>query len=387
MFDANSQPEEIKKILNYTATDKLFISLYLEVDASKITKKDYLSKLNSMIVEKKAEIEKNPSIDNPSKKALFELLSKIKDYFDDYFRPEDVKTILLFVSEDGMWVEAKLPVNIKSKIIIDPKPHTQILRTLINTTVKYGILEIDREKAQIYLMQLGEITEGFAAFISNVPPRVKYRREGSDRERQQWGKIEVKLNHFFKIINDELALAAKEGKFDKLILAGRKDIVSKFKNYMNSDLQSRYIGSITPDFSFSPQSLKESAVKLINQVEATYKNEMVNKLIEEYKPTEWGVVGLEHTLNYLMFDQVRVLIYEIGFEFPGYVCEKCNFMTVKEQSSCPYCGGKLVYYNDITDEIIETALNQGCELLGISENQKLKDAGSIGAILRFKITA
>ena len=71
-----------------------------------------------------------------------------------------------------------------------------------------------------------------------------------------------------------------------------------------------------------------------------------------------GVVGLEHTLNYLMFDQVRVLIYEIGFEFPGYVCEKCNFMTVKEQSSCPYCGGKLVYYNDITDEIIETALNR-----------------------------
>jgi peptide subunit release factor 1 (eRF1) len=387
MFDVNSQPEEIKKILNYTATDKFFISLYLEVDASKITKKDYLSKLNSMIIEKKAEIEKNPSINNSSKKALFELFSKIKDYFDDYFRPEDVKTVLLFVSEDGKWVAVKLPVNIKSKIIVDPKPHTQILRTLINTTVKYGILEIDREKAQVYLMQLGEITEGFAAFISNVPPRVKYRREGSDRERQQWGKIEVKLNHFFKIINDELALAAKEGKFDKLILAGRKDIVSKFKNYMNSDLQSRYIGSITPDFSFSPQSLKESAVKLINQVEATYKNEMVNKLIEEYKPTEWGVVGLEHTLNYLMFDQVRVLIYEIGFEFPGYVCEKCNFMTVKEQSSCPYCGGKLVYYNDITDEIIETALNQGCELLGISENQKLKDAGSIGAILRFKITA
>lgn len=387
MFDVNSQPEEIKKILNYTATDKFFISLYLEVDASKITKKDYLSKLNSMIIEKKAEIEKNPSINNSSKKALFELFSKIKDYFDDYFRPEDVKTVLLFVSEDGKWVAVKLPVNIKSKIIVDPKPHTQILRTLINTTVKYGILEIDREKAQVYLMQLGEITEGFAAFISNVPPRVKYRREGSDRERQQWGKIEVKLNHFFKIINDELALAAKEGKFDKLILAGRKDIVSKFKNYMNSDLQSRYIGSITPDFSFSPQSLKESAMKLINQVETEYKNEMVNKLIEEYKPTEWGVVGLEHTLNYLMFDQVRVLIYEIGFEFPGYVCEKCNFMTVKEQSSCPYCGGKLVYYNDITDEIIETALNQGCELLGISENQKLKDAGSIGAILRFKITA
>lgn len=387
MFDVNSQLEEIKKILNYTVTDKLFISLYLEVDASKITKRDYLSKLNSMIVEKRTEVENNPFIDKSSKKALFELFLKIKDYFDNYFKPEDVKTVLLFASEDGTWVEVKLPVNINSKIIIDPAPDTQILRTLINTTVKYGILEIDREKAQIYLMHLGEITEGFAAFISDVPPHVKYRREGSDRERQQWGKIEVKLIHFFKIINDELASAAKEGKFDKLILAGRKDIVSKFKNYMNSDLQSRYIGSITPDFSFSPQSLKKGAAELINQVETEYKNEMVNKLIEEYEPTEWGVVGLENTINCLMFYQIRVLIYEVGFEFPGYICEKCNSMTVKEQPNCPYCDGKLIYHNDITNEIIETALKQGCELLGVSENQKLKDVGSIGAILRFKLSA
>ncbi|MDD3520411.1 MAG: hypothetical protein PHU65_04145 [Actinomycetota bacterium] len=387
MFDINNQSEEIKRILDYVSTDNLFISLYLEVDASKITKQDYLSKLNSMIVEKRSEIEKNSSISNLNRKNLNDIFIKIKNYFNDYYRPEFVKTVLLFAGEDDTWVEIKLPVNIKSKIMIDPKPHTQVLRTLINNTTRYGILEIDREKAQIYLMYLGQIQEGFAAFISEVPSQVKYRREGSDREKQQMGRIEVKLNQFFKIINDKLLSLFREGKIDTLILAGIKDIALQFKNYMSSSIQPKYIGYITSDKPFSPQSLKENASKLIKQVETEYKDNIVKKLLEEYIPTEWGVIGAADSIKYLMLDQIKILIYDTDFETPGYVCEKCGYLTIKEEPSCPYCDGRLIHYSDITDEIIEVALNQGCELVEVRENQYLKDSGSIGAILRFKISA
>ena len=386
MLDINNQSQDIKRILDYVSTDKLFVSLYLEVDASKITKPDYLSKLNSMLVEKKSELEKSKTISNASKKNITELLSKIKTYFNEFFRPEFVKTILLFAGEDGTWLEIKLPVNIKSKIIIDPKPHTQVLRTLINNTVRYGILELDREKAQIYLMYLDQIQEGFAAFISEVPSQVKYRREGSDRERQQMSRIEIKLNQFFKLLNDKLLTLFREGKIDNLILAGIKDIALQFKSYMSSSLQPKYIGYITATTPFSPPSLRENASKLINQVETEYKNSVVEKLLDEYIPTQWGVAGAENTIRYLMLDQVKVLIHDTDFEIPGFVCEKCKYMTVKKQTSCPYCDSQLIYYNDITDEIIETALNQGCELIEIKENLRLKNSGSIGAVLRFKIS-
>jgi len=362
----------------------MFISLYLEVYASKFTKQYYLSKLNSMIVEKRPEIEKNPLIDNVSKKKINELFIKIKNYFDDYFRPELVKTVLLYAGEDDTWIVIKLPVNIKSKIIIDPKPHTQILRTLTNNSVRYGVLEIDREKAQIYQIYLGQIREISDTFISEVPPKVKYRREGSDRERQQMGRIEVKLNQFFKLINDKLLSLFRDGEIDTLILAGIRDIALQFKNYMSSSLQSKYIGYITSDTPFSPQSLKGNALKLINQVETEQKNNMIDKLIDEYIPTEWGVCGAESTIRYLMQDQVKILIYDIDFEVPGYVCEKCGYMTIKEQVNCPYCEGNMIYYSDITDEIVEAALDQGCEVHDVSGNQRLKEIGNIGAVLRFK---
>jgi len=81
---------------------------------------------------------------------------------------------------------------------------------------------------------------------------------------------------------------------------------------------------------------------------------------------------------------VKILIYDIDFEVPGYVCEKCGYMTIKEQVNCPYCEGNMIYYSDITDEIVEAALDQGCEVHDVSGNQRLKEIGNIGAVLRFK---
>ncbi len=52
--------------------------------------------------------------------------------------------------------------------------------------------------------------------------------------------------------------------------------------------------------------------------------------------------------------------------------------------SCPYCGGKIVYYNEILDEIVENALDQGCEIVGLEGNERFEKAGSIGAVLRYR---
>jgi hypothetical protein len=56
MFDINNQSIEVKSIFDSSLKENQLASLYLKADAPKVTKQDYLSKLNSMIVEKKSEI-------------------------------------------------------------------------------------------------------------------------------------------------------------------------------------------------------------------------------------------------------------------------------------------------------------------------------------------
>lgn len=377
--------DDLKKLFNYEDTENPVISLYLNVDAARDLKKDYISRLNSMIVEKKSEIEKDTNYSKRQKKELFELMDKIKGYVNEYNSSESTKTLLLYAGVGGIFKEIRLPVNIKSKIIIDPKPHIQSLRNLLQNTKKYAVLLIDKEKAQIFLVYFNEIQDYLGAFISEVPSKVKYRSQLSFKEKNILSRLEEKLHQFFKLINEKTLELFREGRFDNLILAGRKPVLSQFRNYLHSYLQQRLIGDILaePD---SPQSIiTEKAKALIDEFEKRYKNELVDKLLDEYNPNGMGVLGVEGVISFLMLERIKTLIYDSDFITDGYLCELCGYISTKEVQSCPYCKGKIIYYNDINDEIIETALNKGCEIVSVNDNQRLVEAGSIGAVLRFRL--
>ncbi len=385
MHDFTDDQTELKKILNFIPTGELIVSIYLPVDSTKLSRQEYITQLNSMIGKSRESLERDENLNRNQKKNLLDLFEKIKKYVNEMFWPESAKTLLIYAGEKGFWKEIKLPVVLKPRLIIDPKPHTQVLRNLLQNYKRYGILLIDKEKAQIYSMYLGEIKEYLAAFISDVPPKVNYRSQLAFKEKNILSRIEEKLHHFFKLANDRTFELFRDGKFDSLILAGRKEILSQFKNYLHSYLQQKYIGDILAEPDTSITIIKEKARKIITESENKYKNELINKLIDEYNPNGWSVLGIEATIGALIREQVRIVVYDINFKTDGYICNACNYMTVKPVEECPYCKGKLVYYNDITDEIVETAVNEGGEIGDVDGNERLIQAGSIGAVLRYKL--
>ncbi len=387
MIDVKDLSKNLDEILNYEPSDEPVISLYLGVDAARITKQEYTTVLNSIMTSKKAEIETSSVYQPSQKKSIYEMMDAIKLYINDYFRPESAKTLLIFAKEGKIFSIVRIPFNLKSKIIIDPKPHTQILRAILSSITKYGILVIDREKAQIILMSMGEIKQFLDAFISDVPPKVNYRSQLALREKNILSRFEEKLHHFFKIINEKTLIHLREGKFDNIILAGRKEIVSQFSNYIHSFIAQKYIGSIAAEVDDLPHIIRDRAKELIDRHELGLKNKLVGQLIDNYCPQELGVLGVQATINALMLEQVRTLIYNNEFSAPGYVCSECGFISLSPDSSCPYCSSTLTFYNDITDEIVETAIKQGCEIVDAQTNERLAENGNIGAILRFRIEA
>jgi peptide chain release factor subunit 1 len=387
MIDVKDLSKNLDEILNYKPSDAPVISLYLGVDAARITKQEYTTVLNSIMTSKKAELEASNVYQSSQKKSIYEMMEAIKLYINDYFRPESAKALLVFAKEGKILAMVRLPFNLKSKIIIDPKPHTQILRAILGSITKYGILVIDREKAQIILMSMGEIKQYLDAFISDVPPKVNYRSQLALREKSILSRFEEKLHHFFKIINEKTLIHLREGKFDHIILAGKKEIVSQFSNYLHSFIAQKYIGSIAAEPADLPHIIRDSAKELIDRYELGLKNKIVGQLIDNYRPQELGVLGVQATIGALMLEQVRTLIYNNEFSAPGYVCSECGYITLDKAETCPYCSNTLTFYNDITDEIVETAIKQGCEIVDAQKNERLAENGNIGAILRFKIEA
>lgn len=385
MTDKENKVSSLEAILNYIPTGKPVVSIYLLVDGSRVIKKDYQTKLNSMIAATREKIEADAELDRSQKKEVFETLEKVKTYINDKFRADSTRTVVIFSSADGLWREFRIPIIMGSKIIVDPKPYTQNIRSLINNSKRYGVLLLDREKAQIYSLYLGEINQYLAAFISDVPSKVNFKSQAAFREKKILGRLEEKLHHFFKQVNDKAMELFKEKKFDYLILAGRREIIPKFTNYLHSYLQSNYIGSIDAEPDSSISFIKEKAKEVIDKIEVKSKNDLVDRLINEYNPNGMGVLGIDAVVKYLLIEQIRTLIYDRQFTHEGYICNACRYITIEKKDRCPYCKGDLIFYSDIVDEIVEGALGQGCEIVDIEGNKKLVKAGSIGAVLRYKL--
>jgi len=286
----------LEKILNYKPSNGLVVSTYLMVDGARTNKRDYLTKLNSMIAKKKDEIESNESIAREEKKKVHAIFDKIKSYVDDRFKADSAKTLLIYADGNGLWEILSLPIVMRSKIVVDPKPHTQNLRSMIQSFNKYGILLMDREKAQIYSLYLGQVRGYLAAFINDVPSKVNFRSEAAFREKKLLGKIEEKLHHFFKIINDKTLELFSQGKFDYLIVAGRREILAKFDNYLHNYLQSKKIGQIEAQPDTDVSQIQKKAQELVDAYEKKTKDQLVEQLFEEYNPNGWAVIGIKgHT--------------------------------------------------------------------------------------------
>lgn len=385
MAEQENKGSGLEAILNYKTTGKLVVSVYLMVDGSRVIKKDYQTKLNSMVVATREKIEADTNLGRSQKKEVSETLEKVKAYINDKFRADSTSTIVIFSSGDGLWEEFRIPIIMRSKIIVDPKPYTQNIRSLINNSKRYGVLLLNREKAQIYSIYLGEVNQYLAAFISDVPSKVNFRSQAAFREKKILGRLEEKLNHFFKQVNDKAMELFKEKKFDYLILAGRREIIPKFTNYLHSYLQSKCIGSIDAEPDSNISLIEEKAKEVIDRFEIKSKNDLVDRLLDEYNPNRIGVLGIDAVVKYLLIEQIKTLIYDRQFTHKGYLCSKCHYITIEQKDRCPYCNGDLTFYSDIVDEIVEGALNQGDEIVDIEGNKRLTEAGSIGAVLRYKL--
>jgi peptide subunit release factor 1 (eRF1) len=385
MSDQKNKVSGLEAILDYVPTGKLVVSIYLMVDGSRVIKKDYQTKLNSMITAARENIEADTNLNRSRKREVFDTLEKVKAYINDKFRADSTRTFAIFSSSDGLWEEFRIPIIMRSKIIVDIKPYTQNIRSLINNSKRYGVLLLNREKAQIYSIYLGEINQYLAAFISDVPSKVNFRSQAAFREKKILGRLEEKLNHFFKQVNEKAMELFKEKKFDYLILAGRREIIPKFTNYLHSYLKSNCIGSIDAEPDSNVSLIKKKAKEVIDRLEIKLKNDLVDRLIDEYNPSRMGVLGIDAVVKYLLVEQIRTLIYDRQFTHEGYVCKTCGYITIEKKERCPYCKGDLISYRDIVDEVVESALGQGCEIVDIEGNKKLVKAGSIGAVLRYKL--
>jgi peptide chain release factor subunit 1 len=112
-------------------------------------------------------------------------------------------------------------------------------------------------------------------------------------------------------------------------------------------------------------------------------DDTIDSLLTKAMKNENAVLGIENVLNALQEGRIMKLVLLKDYKQSGLSCIKCGYLTVQNIASCPYCKGETEKVNYIVDFAAQKAIEQGSFVEVVSDNKKFREAGSIGAFLRF----
>lgn len=174
------------------------------------------------------------------------------------------------------------------------------------------------------------------------------------------------------------------GPIKRIVLAGSDDTCKELYALLSREMRKHVISvSVLPVHA----SLEQVANFVNNaQFRAERENEIakVASLLERTGSRDKAVTGLAATIAALAEGRVHELVYAQGIEPDSSLCSKCGSIVVN-QPACPKCNTVTGPAEAAMDLIIGAALGTDAAIEQVRGEaaEKLKDAGGIGAFLRY----
>lgn len=377
--------ETVEKLLEFHSKDYYVLSLYLNVNGRYLPRKKHIEQeWDFLLHQAKKEIPLLPDLSKQVKTSLDSDLEEITHFVNYEFERDGFRTLVVFsCSGEKFWQTYPLPVALRSHYVLEKKPYARPLLLVLDEHQRYATAVVDRRKARIFTVFLGQIEEHTGVFEDDVPAKVKAGEWANLRETKISHHIEDHVHRHLKHVAEKTLEFFKEREFDRLIVAGHEEIAPKFEALLHPYLQERMAGRfyVEPDVSLD-EILKQSLVveeRRQRQDEA----ELLKKLYDLAKPEGRAVVGLEATIEALMLGQVQKLLIGGEYKASGLICPEGHLISSYARE-CPVCGAGMKEEKEITADIIEETVKKDGEVEYIFWDEKFIKEG-IGAFLRYTV--
>lgn len=228
------------KKLNANKNSKYpILSIYLGTEDKKSPTTDFLlSKFHSEILQKMKEEEK---------KLFKESLMKIEEYLKDLFDTRGNRSIAFFTVDNQLFEALDFEFPLSSFYAISDSPDIKPILKALKIHQKYLVLLVDREKARLFTVHLGEIEEHKDIFDESVPQKVKAINEAWGRESKILRHIEDHLHRHLKLIVHETIKFIDTKNIHFIILGGHKDIFEKMKKHLPKSISQKILGTFVTE--------------------------------------------------------------------------------------------------------------------------------------------
>jgi peptide chain release factor subunit 1 len=373
----------VDELQEFKSGDYLVTSCYLDLDRAKrppqmlkIRIKDLLHTAQQQLADKLGSHEQCESL-----RADFQ---HIEDYAMQEIFTNRHKGLGIFSCDaHKFWQTYGLPRLPRNMLVADLAPYVRPLTAILAEYHRFCAVLVDSVGGQVFEVYMGEIVER-ADVVDAVPRRVKEGGFGGRDERNMERHHAQAVQQHYQRLADATFKVFKRDKFDYLVLGGRSELLGEFREQLHPDLRPKCIGEFpAKPFTTSPDEVLTRTLEFEDRVERERERQMTEELVQRAGAGNLAVSGVTSTLNAIARGEAQTLLVEEGFESPGYVCYNCHHVSLN-QGECPQCHQSLRPCPDLVDEAIELALDKNCQIQHVRSPTALRDAGRMGAFLRFK---
>jgi peptide subunit release factor 1 (eRF1) len=297
------------------------------------------------------------------------------------------KTLLIFSDATrDFWWEQELPIDLPNLARFSQLLFLRPLITALDEHERYGVVLIDKGRARLFTVYLGDIEEQEGVF-EEVPPVTQ--TAGRDRiiaqKKLQRHHNEHVLWHA-KQVAERLRDLTDRHRFDRLVIGGSLEAVSELQHVLPKPLRRLAIGTFSLPIQASHQDVLSETRRIEATVEREEEEKLVGALITAAHKGEKATLGLADTVQATNEGRVWQLVYEGNFFAKGYHCSQCNMLYGENRpDQCVYCGGTLSHTPNLVSQLIERIINSGGQVEEVHNPaaEKLAQRGHIGAFLRY----
>jgi peptide subunit release factor 1 (eRF1) len=288
-------------------------------------------------------------------------------------------------SAQNFWREYDLPAQLSStELQADRHFHLKPLAQLLGASPRLGIVLLDRHRARLFDLRLGELSERMD-FFHPLTRRGRGDGFGGYDAGHAERRVADDALHHFKFIAEFIKDALEKNMFEKWILGCQDIHWSQFEPQLHPYVSQKMLGRFAAEVAHvTREEIRSQAERIFADAHTRRCREAVRETLNQARHNARGVTGLRRVLHSLELGEVQTLLVGQTYRAQAVECSGCGHLDAHLVSACPVCGRETRKVVDVGEAILPWVIRRDIELFYVKDDAEFDKVGNIAALLRFR---
>jgi peptide subunit release factor 1 (eRF1) len=285
----------------------------------------------------------------------------------------------------SFWREFDLaPTLSGTQLFLNRHFHLKPLGRLLGAFPQLGVVLVDRQRARIFDLRLGELTEREGLFHPLPRQGRSDGFAGYDGGHAQ-RRVEDEARQHFKNLAAALKEFLDKGVFQKWIL-GCPDIHrSQLEPQLHPYVSQALLGHFNADvLHVTRDQIRREAQQIVDSWQSNRRRQLVAQVLTQARSHGRGVTGLRRVLRALEMGEVQTLFIGENLQAHAIECAGCGHLDAHVVGFCPACGRVTQEIVDVGEAVLPRVIRNDIETFFVKDEPEFDKVGNIAALLRFR---